>query len=239
MNSLLVLRILKEELKKNGYTYKKLAQALGLTEAAIKKQFQSSDISFNRINAICELIGMPVDKLIERGSSLQVKQLKLNKVQENHFIKNPRLFIFFLKLSEERGNVEKANASFQLDSNKLWKFLKTLDDISLIKVHQNNKVELIHGSLVAITNTSLIMEQIIGQLALDFIARHRELNNPSKELKICLLKLSKKNVSQLKMDLNKTYEFYLRQSEIDSYSLPVTEISTHSLLLGLGEFSFV
>lgn len=54
-----------------------------------------------------------------------------------------------------------------------------------------------------------------------------------------LLKLKKKSAEQLKVDLNKISEFYLRQSEFDKYSSNSEDISTYSLLLAQGKFSFI
>lgn len=239
MNSLLILRALKQTLKQHKITYKELARSLGVTEAAIKKQFQSTDISFNRINMICDLMGISVSTLLQTAASKPIQELKLNKLQENYFIKNPRLFIFFLKLSEENGNSEKANVDLKMDSNELWTSLKTLDDIGLIKLHKKNKVELIYGSVLTISNANSAMELITNQLAQDYIRRHRDLRNPAKELKISLLKLSKKNADQLKVELNRTYELYLRQSEIDRHSLSDKDIGTYSMIFAVGEFSFI
>jgi transcriptional regulator with XRE-family HTH domain len=239
MNSLLILRALKAALKKQKITYKELARSLGVTEAGIKKQFQSSDISFNRINLICDILGISVTALLEEARLKPIRELNLNKVQESHFIKNPKLFIFFLKLSEEKGNADKANVDLQMDSQELWKSLKILDDIGLIKLHPKNRIELIHGSLLTISNKNSAMEKIGNQLAKEYLNRHLNLSDSSKDLKISLLKLSKKNAAQLKNDINKTYEFYLRQSEIDRFSLDPEDISNYSLLLAIGEFSFI
>lgn len=239
MNSRIVLELLKEALKKRKMTYKELADRLGLTEAGIKKQFQSSDISLNRINRICDLLNISVFSLLEEARLKPIRELKLNQIQENYFIKNPKLFIFFLKLSEEKGDAEKVNLELKMNAQETWKALKGLDDIGLIKLHPKNRIELVHGSLLTISNKSPAMKQISKRLAQNYIERHSQQADPSKELKISLLKLSKKNAEQLKIDLNKTHEFYLRQSEFDKNSLHAEDLSTYSLLLALGEFSFV
>ncbi len=239
MNSRIVLQVIKDALKKQKVTYKELALMLGITEAGIKKQFQSSDISLNRINQICDSLGIPVFALLEEARLKPIRELKLNKIQENYFVKNPKLFIFFLKLSEENGNAERANIDTKLSAPELWKALKGLDNIGLIKLHPKNKVELVYGALLTISNESAAMEQISAQLARDYLDSHRDLLDSSKQLKMSLLKLSRKSAEQLKIDLDKTYEFYLRQSEFDRHSSHVEDASAYSLLIALGEFSFI
>ena len=239
MNSRIVIQLLKEELKKRKMTYKELADLLEMTEAGIKKQFQSSDISLNRINLICDLLDISVFTLLEEARLKPIRELELNQIQENYFIKNPKLFIFFLKLSEQKGNAERANLDIKMNAQEMWKALKGLDDIGLIKLHPKNRIELVNGSLLKISSKSAAMEQISKRLAQNYIDLHSHLPDPSKELKMSLLNLSKKNAEQLKIDLNKTYEFYLRQSEFDKHSSHAEDLSTYSLLLAFGEFSFI
>lgn len=240
MNSTLVIRTLKEALKKQKLTYKDLAKNLGVTEAAIKKQFQSSDISFNRITAICDLLKIQVTDLLQSSNSKVIYELKLTKTQENIFIQNPNLFVLFLQLSKDNGNVEKTNSRFKMDSKLIWSSLKKLDDLALIKLHAKNKVELIYGPLISIPTKNSALEKITHQLGLQFLNKQADTTqNEFYELKISLLSLSKKNAEQLKEDLNRTREFYLRQSEIDNFSLDSKALSNYSLLIAMGEFSFI
>ncbi len=241
MNSLLILRTLKAALKKQKITYKKLGQRLGLTEAAIKKQFQASDISFNRLSKICEVLGVSVDSVIDAAKSRPIRELKPNPKQQMLFLKNPELFVFFLRLSEENGDVQKANADFRIEKDRLWKYLKALDDVDLIRLHEGNRVELIHGRLLNIATEGILKSQITYKLAHTFLDKLQSSSSGDdfKEIKISLLRLPPQNAERLKEDLRTLYRTHLRQSEIDTAFSPSVDVSRYSLMLALGEFSFV
>lgn len=77
MDSKLILRTLKVALKKKNLTYRDLGAKLGLTEAAIKKQFQASDISFSRVLEICAILDISLNALLEGAKSSPVRELQL------------------------------------------------------------------------------------------------------------------------------------------------------------------
>ncbi len=54
---------LKNELKTHGLTYQDVADYLGLTLSSVKRLFASEDISLQRLDKICELIGIDLEDL--------------------------------------------------------------------------------------------------------------------------------------------------------------------------------
>jgi DNA-binding Xre family transcriptional regulator len=239
INSQVILSTLKVALKKQKITYKDLGNKLNLTEAAIKKQFQAPDISFSRVLQICDVLGVSVNGLIDAAKLKPIEELSLSKAQESYFLKHPREFLFFLKLSEERGNVEKTNNDFQFNESQLWSTLKKLDDHGLIKLHKSNKVELIFGSLVNVSAKNPLMSQLKYELGHNFLKKYQDCDEKTvKVMKVSLLRLTKQNAERLKSDLIRINEEYLRQSEIDGTFSP-TEISKYSLITGAGQFSFL
>jgi hypothetical protein len=49
---------LKRALRASGHTYAHVAQKLDLSVASVKRLFSQEDLSLERIDAICELIGL-------------------------------------------------------------------------------------------------------------------------------------------------------------------------------------
>lgn len=238
MNSQLVLRTLKMALKRKNLTYRELGTKLGLTEAAIKKQFQSSDISFNRILDICEILEISFSTLIEAAKSSPIYELKLTDKQQNYFLKHPEVFLFFLKLSHLKGDSQKASAYFKWPENQTWKILKSLDDLGLIRLHQKSHVELIHGSLFTISTLNAPLRQVAQKLGFKFLERLGTIETSQiNELKISLLKLSEESTGMLKKEIDQLNRTYLRRSEIDSAFLPETSLKTCSFMIAAGEFS--
>jgi transcriptional regulator with XRE-family HTH domain len=235
-----MLQTLKAALRKKGMTYRQLGEHLNLSEAAVKKQFQSADISFNRIIEICEVLNISFNAMVEAARSNPIRELKLTETQQDYFLKNPESFLFFLKLSEAKGNSEIANADLKWERDRLWKALKALDKIELIRLHHSDRVELIYGSLLTISTQNTPMEAITYKLGNKFLEKLQQSKGaPIREIKISLLKLGAENAESLQKDLIRLYQTYLRQSEIDSAFLSADDLKICSLMIAAGEFSFI
>lgn len=122
----------------------------------------------------------------------------------------------------------------------MWKTLKSLDDLKLIRLHQGTRVELVYGSLLTVTTQQSPMSRITQKLGVRFLERlensHR---SPLSGIEMSLLKLSRESAESLRQDLDRIYRTQLRQSEIDSAFLPESELKTCSLMVAAGEFSFL
>jgi len=53
-----IVDTIKKELKRQGMTYANLADALGLSEPAIKRMFSIGDFSIGRLGEICSLLNL-------------------------------------------------------------------------------------------------------------------------------------------------------------------------------------
>jgi transcriptional regulator with XRE-family HTH domain len=59
-----LIETLKHALKANGLTYADVARSLDWSEASVKRWFASGNMSIQRFEAICELIGMEMTDLV-------------------------------------------------------------------------------------------------------------------------------------------------------------------------------
>jgi transcriptional regulator with XRE-family HTH domain len=55
-----LVEALKEVLKARGYTYARVAKALGLSEAAMKRTFALKSFTLERFDAICGVVGVEI-----------------------------------------------------------------------------------------------------------------------------------------------------------------------------------
>ena len=79
-----LINTLKKELRAQGITYKQIASALDLSEASIKHMFAKSHFSLERIDRICELLGIEISDLarIADQDSPTISQLSLADEKE-------------------------------------------------------------------------------------------------------------------------------------------------------------
>ena len=78
----------REILKKKNITFKTLAQKLDLSESAVKLIFYRSNCSFKRILEICEVIGTPLQVLLDAIVEEQKKVKYFSDEQANFLRKN-------------------------------------------------------------------------------------------------------------------------------------------------------
>ena len=66
---------LKRELKAKGLTYKDVADHLELTESSVKRLFSQEDLSIQRLDSICEMLGIDLGMLTNhnRGDSRTIE----------------------------------------------------------------------------------------------------------------------------------------------------------------------
>ena len=144
MNSKYILKTLKTILKSKKLTYKILAEKIGISEAGIKKMFVSGDLTLSRLILICDLLHISLSDLIQASQNRTITQLKFNQQQINYFSKYPHYFSFFLKLCAEDGDTKDIVEKYQLTEKSTWKYLKKLDELKLIQLLPDNKVQFYH-----------------------------------------------------------------------------------------------
>ena len=62
-----LLDALKGLLRERGLTYADAAQALGLSEASVKRLFSQRTFALERVEALCELAGADIAELVARA----------------------------------------------------------------------------------------------------------------------------------------------------------------------------
>lgn len=122
---------LKIHLQKRKFTYRDLATGVGMSESGIKKIFSANDGSFQRLAQICEFVGISLTEIIR---SDDVTPVSFTPRQQTEFLKTPLLFEIFWLLVYERRNQEEVAQVMKLTSKELFKFLRRLDELDLIKL---------------------------------------------------------------------------------------------------------
>ena len=86
---------LKRCLTAKGMTYGRLAPALGLSEASVKRLFSSGGFTLERIEQICRLLDMDLFELARLAHSDAATVAELTPQQEQALAADPRLLLVF------------------------------------------------------------------------------------------------------------------------------------------------
>lgn len=138
--SIQIIITLKKTLKAKGIKYIDVAKHLCMSESSIKRQFTQGDISLNRLEKICELIGIEIVDLLElvQLQSMQVEQLSVQ--QERKIVSDTKLMLVTV-LVLNNLSFEEIYEIYNFEKAELIKLLLQLERINLIHLNPDNKIK--------------------------------------------------------------------------------------------------
>tara|TARA_Y100001968_G_scaffold105042_1_gene94958 strand:- start:6596 stop:7330 length:735 start_codon:yes stop_codon:yes gene_type:complete len=88
-----VTQRLKQLLKEQGMTYKSLSEQLQLSEASIKRCFSQQSFTLERLEQVCEALGLTLSDVFIQVAQTQPRVSQLSQAQERELLENPRLLL--------------------------------------------------------------------------------------------------------------------------------------------------
>jgi len=138
--SIRLLAVLKQQLKRQGITYRKLANELGLTESAIKQMFAADNMSLKRMDAICEILNLDISDLVEISESQENKIELLSVAQEAILIGDPKLLLVAYCIVNH-WSFEEIISHYELTEPECIAQLVKLDKMNLIELLPGNRIK--------------------------------------------------------------------------------------------------
>lgn len=133
---------IKRELRARNLTYAKVARHMKLSEATVKRLFSRQDFTLERIDQICELMGMEFSDLVRAVPARSAAISQLTYEQESEFVANPRLMLVAL-LALNYWKFEEILARYDLSPAECIRLLARLDRLKFIELLPNNRYRLL------------------------------------------------------------------------------------------------
>lgn len=211
--SVTIIDTLKDLLKSHGLTYKSLGAELGISEASVKRIFSNQTFSLNRVEEICKVLGISMLELCELASKAKISdQFQYSLEQETFLAKNPKYLAYFDMLVNGKKPKQIAH-KYGLTEKLNFKYLKKLDELSLIELHGENKVKLLHSKSIKWREEGPLKKLFINNAKFEFL--NSEFSKESEQFKFSILPLSEESSSKFKMELNDLYKKYERSSQLE------------------------
>ncbi len=138
----LVINTLKQCLKEKNLTYLDVAKALKLSEASVKRIFSEKNISLQRLDIICQLLGMELTDLMRLAEKRQEVITELTLEQEEEFLKKPKLlFVAYMLLND--FSFDEITENYEIDPLEGIQLLAHLDRIKFIDLLPGNRVKML------------------------------------------------------------------------------------------------
>lgn len=133
---------LKKALREGGHTYADVAAKLGLSVASVKRLFSTEDLSLQRVDQICELIGLGLREILERAADRTAPTNQLTLAQESEVVSDPKL-LFATWLVLIRTPFEEMIKDFLFTEREALQYLIRLDRLKVIELLPGNRVRLL------------------------------------------------------------------------------------------------
>jgi len=133
---------LKKELKKQGKTYQDVAELLGLSEASVKRLFSEQTFSLNRLDQLCEWLGMQFSDLVKMMEQNIQLTTHLTLRQEQELASDTRLIMMAHYLMSHWTFSEIID-TYAIPEVEGVRLLARLDRMKFIELLPGNRVKLL------------------------------------------------------------------------------------------------
>jgi AcrR family transcriptional regulator len=137
-----IVAALKQALRERGYTYGDVAKKLDLSLASVKRLFSTADFSLQRVDEICELVGLGLRDILERAHERMEPVNQLTVAQETEITSDAKLlFVTWLVLI--RTPFEEIARDYRFTEREVLRHLIRLDRLRVIELQPGNRVRLL------------------------------------------------------------------------------------------------
>lgn len=229
---------LRQICKAKGITYRDLGKSLKISEAGVKKMFQSQDCSISRLSQICGALGIPTGTIFNMAQNFPLPEIELSRSQSDFLAKNPHYFNFFQKLVFERLTVSEIAGAHGLSEKSVRRYLKKLEEMGLIEVHPKDRIKTTFSSPSRIRINGQPLNQLRKKNIFNFINNmHGEREN--QVLGTVHFKLSANTAKKFRSELLDVVSKYYVQSEIEQNMAKRFELEPVNLVLAMAPHALV
>ncbi len=132
---------LKRTLRGRSKTYRDVAEALGLSEASIKRLFSESNLSLKRLDQICALLDIEISDLVQSMNERAQSLSRLTEAQETEIARDLKLLLVTVCVLN-RWTMQEILGSFTIDAHECIRYLARLDRLGIIDLLPGNRVKL-------------------------------------------------------------------------------------------------
>ena len=137
-----LLNTLKKALKAHGLTYLRIAEALELSEASVKRLFAEQTISLQRLEQICQLMEIEISDLVQMMNEQKPRLHNLSVEQEKEITQDLILLLVTVSVLN-RWTLQNILTFYKLSEAECIQKLARLDKLKIIELLPKNKIKLL------------------------------------------------------------------------------------------------
>ncbi len=133
-----------------------------MSESSIKRLMTANDASLNKIEEICDYIGISFFDLIETCKDEELTGLKLTQEQSFFFSMHTNYFYLFHLLYEEKQSVSQIQKRFKVNELSMNRYLKKLEDLNLLEWHPGNRLVFLVKGAIELESGSPLAKHVLN-----------------------------------------------------------------------------
>lgn len=228
------MQSIRAALRQRGMTYRELAQALGVSEPTVKRDFSRGDFSLSRLDRICEALDVSLADLV-RGATGQSSALtQLSEQQERALVRDPRLLLVTYLLIND-WKLGEVSSVFMLDENALVSVLLRLDALQIVNFRPPNRIKKLTARNFSWRKDGPVHEFFLTRVAPEFL--RSRFDESTDELHFIGGTLSAASLARMKMSIAQLVGEFEELARQDS-KLPLEVRDGCSALLALRKWEF-
>ena len=139
MDSGLIVETLKRVLKGQGITYAKVAEALKLSEASVKRMFSRRDFTLERLDEICRVAGIDFAELAREAAGEGSRVTQLSAEQEREIVSDPKMLMVAL-CAVGNWTFDEIVENYAITPQQCVGYLARLDRHRIIELMPGNRI---------------------------------------------------------------------------------------------------
>jgi len=136
-----LIETLKQALKAHQLTYARVADKIGMSEANVKRMFAARRFSLDRLEQICQLMGMELSDLVALYDESRQRITQLSYEQEQELVQDVRLLLVAVSV-RSRLDFDHIVTNYQISKTECIAYLAKLDKLKIIDLLPNNRIKL-------------------------------------------------------------------------------------------------
>lgn len=137
-----IIAALKRELRKQGKTYRDIANVLNLSEASVKRLFSEHAFTLDRLDRICEILGIEINDLVRLMEQAMELTTHLTLQQEEELVSDIKLLLMAHCLIN-KWTFPEVIENYKIAELEGIQLLARLDRMKIIQLLPGNSVKLL------------------------------------------------------------------------------------------------
>ncbi len=234
-----IVTTLKSMLKKRKLRYKDVAEKTGFPESSLKKIFSGRDCSIRTLMRICECLDTSLEEVLKVDSSQLNKGFTLNEEQQQLFVRDPKIYDMFIRMVQKNENTQ-IRQDLKIDQLTWRRYLKELEDVSLIERHADDTAKLkVEGGLKI--GGGPLHDFLVGRVSEKFLKALPDLHKSDKETvyEVGSVRVTRRLFEEFSFSLKNLHRDFDRRSNLESTLLENKDLNKVTYIIAAAEFDSI